>query len=263
VTWISGSHGYSPWRSPPWSTPLIAGTWPWPYGAAVARTTDALQSQRFGVLTSIDVQQTLKAKLDRDFRKYVLLGACNPPPADRALHAELEGGLLLPCNVVVYETGPTTSVVAAMAPLAALGIVGPNPALGEVAREADQRLRAAWPRSKGASRSTFGLTLGRLPSTDRRRDAGDLLGRRNIGTSYRLPGASGEGTAAIDRMAASSSVCNPLSPTCNQPATSLLIEEVDVPARSEHPTSRLGRPVSSVNDGEEQELLVGPCSILR
>lgn len=114
-----------------------------PYDAAVARTTDALRAQGFGVLTTIDVQQTLKAKLDRDFRKYVILGACNPPLADRALHAELEVGLLLPCNVVVYETGPTSSVVAAMAPLAALGIVGHNPALADVAREADDRLRAA------------------------------------------------------------------------------------------------------------------------
>ena len=113
------------------------------YDVALARTTDALKAQGFGVLTTIDVQQTLKTKLDRDFRKYVILGACNPPLADRALHAELEVGLLLPCNVVVYETGPTSSVVAAMAPLAALGIVGPNPALADVAREADQRLRAA------------------------------------------------------------------------------------------------------------------------
>ena len=113
------------------------------YDVAVARTTDALKAQGFGVLTTIDVQQTLKAKLDRDFRKYVILGACNPPLADRALHAELEVGLLLPCNVVVYETAPTSSVVAAMAPLAALGIVGANPALADVAREADQRLRAA------------------------------------------------------------------------------------------------------------------------
>ena len=116
---------------------------PVPYDEAIVRATEALKAQGFGVLTTIDVKQTLKAKLDRDFRKYVILGACNPPLADRALHAELEVGLLLPCNVVVYETGPTTSVVAAMAPLAALGIVGPNPALGEVAREADQRLRAA------------------------------------------------------------------------------------------------------------------------
>jgi uncharacterized protein (DUF302 family) len=114
-----------------------------PYIDAVGRATEALKSQGFGVLTTIDVQQTLKAKLDRDFRKYVILGACNPSLADRALHAELEVGLLLPCNVIVYETGPSSSVVAAMAPLAALGIVGDNPALTDVAREADQRLRAA------------------------------------------------------------------------------------------------------------------------
>jgi uncharacterized protein (DUF302 family) len=114
-----------------------------PYDVAVARTTDALKGQGFGVLTTIDVQQTLKAKLDRDFRKYVILGACNPPLADRALHAELDIGLLLPCNVIVYETDASSSVVAAMAPLTALGIVGDNPALADVAREADERLRAA------------------------------------------------------------------------------------------------------------------------
>ena len=114
-----------------------------PYADAVARTADALKAQGFGVLTTIDVQQTLKAKLDRDFRKYVILGACNPPLADRALRAELEVGLLLPCNVVVYETGPSSSIVAAMAPLAALGIVGDNASLADVAREADQRLRQA------------------------------------------------------------------------------------------------------------------------
>jgi uncharacterized protein (DUF302 family) len=114
-----------------------------PYAQAVKEATDALKAQGFGVLTTIDVQQTLKTKLDRDFRKYVILGACNPPLADRALHAELEVGLLLPCNVIVYETAPESSVVAAMAPLAALGIVGDNAALADVAREADERLRNA------------------------------------------------------------------------------------------------------------------------
>jgi len=93
------------------------------------------------VLTTIDVQHTLKAKLDRNFRKYLILGACNPPLADRALHAELDVGLLLPCNVIVYETSPQSSVVTAVAPLATLGVVGENVALGEVAREADRRLR--------------------------------------------------------------------------------------------------------------------------
>ena len=120
-----------------------------PYETAVSRATDALKAQGFGVLTTIDVQQTLKARLDRDFRKYVILGACNPTLAARALDAELDVGLLLPCNVVVYESAPQTSVVVAMAPLAALGIVGNNPALGEVAREADQRLRAALAAAEG------------------------------------------------------------------------------------------------------------------
>jgi uncharacterized protein (DUF302 family) len=112
-----------------------------PYDTAVERTTAALKAEGFGVLTTIDVRQTLKQKLDRDFRRYVILGACNPPLADRALQAELEVGLLLPCNVVVYETAPDESVVAAMAPLAALDVVGDNPALASVASEADAKLR--------------------------------------------------------------------------------------------------------------------------
>jgi uncharacterized protein (DUF302 family) len=116
---------------------------PVPYHDAVARATDALKVQGFGVLTTIDVQETLKAKLGRDFRKYVILGACNPQLAERALHDELEVGLLLPCNVIVYEASPSESVVVAMAPLAALSIVGDNPDLVSVATEADQRLRSA------------------------------------------------------------------------------------------------------------------------
>lgn len=113
-----------------------------PYEQALERATAALKEEGFGVLTSIDVQQTLKQKLDRDFRKYVILGACNPPLADRALRAELEVGLLLPCNVVVYEREPGTSTVSAMAPLPAMGIVG-NEELRAVAEEADARLRRA------------------------------------------------------------------------------------------------------------------------
>ena len=112
------------------------------YEQAVERATAALKEQGFGVLTTIDVKQTLKQKLNRDFRKYVILGACNPPLADRALHTELEIGLLLPCNVIVYELAPDRSAVSAMAPLAALGIVGDNPDLQAVAREADARLRS-------------------------------------------------------------------------------------------------------------------------
>ena len=121
----------------------IKVTVPIPYDQAISRTTDALKSQGFGVLTTIDVKQTLNTKLGRDFRPYVILGACNPPLADRALHAELDIGLLLPCNVVVYEVDRSSTVVTAMAPLVALGIVGENPALANVAREADERLRNA------------------------------------------------------------------------------------------------------------------------
>lgn len=113
------------------------------FDTAVADTMAALKAEGFGVLTSIDVQQTLETKLNRGFQKHVILGACNPVLADRALHAELEIGLLLPCNVIVYETASNQSVVAAMAPLVALGMVGTNPDLQDVTREADERLRRA------------------------------------------------------------------------------------------------------------------------
>ena len=114
-----------------------------PYEDAVAKVTEALKVEGFGVLTTIDVRQTLKQKLDADFRKYVILGACNPPLAHRALSAELEIGLLLPCNVVVYEREPGKSTVAAMAPLPTMGMVVQNDALQGVATEADARLRRA------------------------------------------------------------------------------------------------------------------------
>ena len=114
-----------------------------PYEQALERTTEELKKEGFGVLTSIDVKQTLKQKLDKEFRRYTILGACNPALAYRAFEAELEIGLLLPCNVVVYEAQPGRSVVSAMAPIAAMGMVGGNPALKDVAREADQRLRRA------------------------------------------------------------------------------------------------------------------------
>jgi uncharacterized protein (DUF302 family) len=116
---------------------------PLTYEQAVERATEALKAEGFGVLTTIDVKQTLKQKLDREFRKYAILGACNPTLADRALHTELEIGLLLPCNVIVYESEPGQSVIAAMAPIAALGIVGENAELSGVAEDADQRLRRA------------------------------------------------------------------------------------------------------------------------
>ncbi len=116
---------------------------PVPYEQAVEKITAALKEQGFGVLTTIDVKQTLKQKLDRDFRKYVILGACNPPLASRAFDAELDIGLLLPCNVVVYETTPGQSAVAAMAPMIMVNMAGENAALTQVAKEADAKLRAA------------------------------------------------------------------------------------------------------------------------
>ena len=112
------------------------------FDAIVARTTDALKAEGFGVLTTIDVTQTLKQKLNVDFRRYLILGACNPPIAHRSLQAELEIGLLLPCNVIVYDRGDGTLGVSAMAPVPTIGIVG-NPALTDMATEADARLRRA------------------------------------------------------------------------------------------------------------------------
>ena len=133
-----------------------------PYDDAVAGVTASLREEGFGVLTTIDVQQTLKQKLNRKFRKYVILGACNPTLADKALHAELEIGLLLPCNVIVYEREPGTSTVAAMAPLPAMGIVG-NTNMQDVAREADSRLRRALSRSRPRHRGFARAAIGRAP----------------------------------------------------------------------------------------------------
>lgn len=119
-------------------------TTPLAFDAALTTATAALKEQGFGVITTIDMKETLKAKLGKDMRRYTILGACNPVLADRALGAEPEVGLLLPCNVIVYEPdGGGDTVVSAMAPVAALGVVGGNPALAAVAQEADARLRRA------------------------------------------------------------------------------------------------------------------------
>ena len=110
-----------------------------PYEQAVERVTAALKEQGFGVLTEINVQTTLKQKLGVDFRKYVILGACNPPLAHQALTTELEIGLLLPCNVIVYED-ERGSVVSIADPIAMLHVAG-DPALEPVATEAQARLK--------------------------------------------------------------------------------------------------------------------------
>jgi len=114
---------------------------------ARSRVSDALKQQGFGILTEIDVTATLKTKLNLDFRRYVILGACNPQLAHRALEAELAIGLLLPCNVCVWEEGGG-SVVSIARPEAMFDIVK-NDALQAVAREADQRLRLALAQVKG------------------------------------------------------------------------------------------------------------------
>jgi uncharacterized protein (DUF302 family) len=110
------------------------------YEEAVERATAALKTEGFGVLTTIDVKATLRQKLDKDFRKYVILGACNPPIAYQALSAEVELGLLLPCNVIVYETEPGRSVVATIAPLVSLSRAG-NQELAPLGEQVDQKLR--------------------------------------------------------------------------------------------------------------------------
>jgi uncharacterized protein (DUF302 family) len=112
------------------------------YDDAVARVREALQKEGFGVLTEIDVKATLKEKLDVDFRKYVILGACNPPFAHKALTAELEIGLLMPCNVIVYENEDGSSTVAAMDASMMATVTG-NDRLVEVSTAVNEKLRRA------------------------------------------------------------------------------------------------------------------------
>lgn len=104
---------------------------------------DALADEGFGILTEIDVKATLKKKLDVDFRPYKILGACNPPLAHRALSEETDIGLLLPCNVIVYEGDePGTTVVAAMDARQQLGVTGRHD-MDELATEVNERLGRA------------------------------------------------------------------------------------------------------------------------
>lgn len=113
-----------------------------PYELAVQKTIEALKAEGFGVLTEIDVKATLKQKLNADFRRYVILGACNPPLAYRALSANLDVGLLLPCNVTVYEEGDST-VVTAVDPLVMLGTLKDDQIVCDVAEEARAKLQRA------------------------------------------------------------------------------------------------------------------------
>lgn len=112
------------------------------YAQALEQVVAALKTEGFGVLTEIDVKDTLKKKLDVDFRNYKILGACNPPLAYRALTAAAQVGLLLPCNVTVAEAEdePGTIEVSLIDPLVMLGVVA-DPAMQPIAEEARQRLQ--------------------------------------------------------------------------------------------------------------------------
>jgi len=108
------------------------------YERAIERVTEELAKEGFGVLTTIDVRETLKKKLNVDFTRYVILGACNPPFAHKALQAEEQIGLLLPCNVIVYDKQGTT-VVAAFDPMTMMQVAG-SEAMRPIAEEVKQRL---------------------------------------------------------------------------------------------------------------------------
>lgn len=111
-----------------------------PFDRAVEKTVAALKAHGFGVLTKIDVRATMKEKIGADFRPYVILGACNPQMAHKALEAEDKIGTMLPCNVIVQERNGK-SEVAAVDPVASMQAIA-NPALGAIATEVRQRLKA-------------------------------------------------------------------------------------------------------------------------
>ncbi len=112
------------------------------FDQALQRVAAALKSEGFGVLTEIDVKSTLKKKLQVEFRNYRILGACNPALAHRALSGELLIGLLLPCNVVVFEEDDGTVTVSAVKPAEMFKVVN-NPQLESIADEVDGKLRRA------------------------------------------------------------------------------------------------------------------------
>jgi uncharacterized protein (DUF302 family) len=113
-----------------------------PFNEAIAKVSDALKAKGFGILTTIDVKETMKKKLDVDFRPYTILGACNPPFAHKALSAEDKIGTMLPCNVIVQEKEPGTVEIAAIDPVASMQAVE-NADLMPVADEVRALLRDA------------------------------------------------------------------------------------------------------------------------
>jgi len=129
-----------------------------PYEAAVERTKEELKKEGFGVLTEIDVRQTLKEKLGVDFPRYAILGACNPSLPHRALTGEPDIGLLLPCNVVVHEGPDGRARVSALRPSVFFERLVENPALASVAEDAEARLTRALDAVSKASPSTVRAT---------------------------------------------------------------------------------------------------------
>lgn len=121
---------------------------PTPFAPTVERVRAALKEQGFGVLTEIDVQATLRQKLNAEMEPYLILGACNPPLAQRALAVERDIGLLLPCNVVVRADGPDATLVQALDPQVMVQLTR-RPEVAEIADEAAARLRAALDRLAG------------------------------------------------------------------------------------------------------------------
>jgi uncharacterized protein (DUF302 family) len=111
-----------------------------PYDTAIQRVTEELKKEGFGVLTTIDVKETLKQKLNVDFNKYVILGACNPPLAHQSLQTEEQIGLLLPCNVIVYEKDAKT-VVAAFDPMLMVQVIEKEE-MRPIAAEVKRKLEA-------------------------------------------------------------------------------------------------------------------------
>jgi uncharacterized protein (DUF302 family) len=113
-----------------------------PFEQTLAAVKDALKAEGFGVLTDIDVKATMKQKLGVEFRRYEILGACNPPLAHKALEIEMAVGLLLPCNVIVYEDDDGSCTVGALDPMNMMGFTG-NDALKPIAEDALGRLERA------------------------------------------------------------------------------------------------------------------------
>ena len=111
------------------------------YEAAVEKTREALKKEGFGIITEIDVKAVVKNKLNIDVDKYIILGACNPTFAHKGLEMEKDLGLLMPCNVVVYEDKGKTFVVSTR-PTVTMGVVG-NPGLAPVAAQVEEKLKKA------------------------------------------------------------------------------------------------------------------------